>query len=269
MHRLDGHIRDIELRLKEIINSIPQQEGVSLQASLAAYGWIMLDSWVAWRTLRFLLRKLVIDDKVHDKWFQTPSSYSSGQLMAVWQFQVSTLDYIKSETSHSFKELIDTILQGKRNASAHVKTNNTVEGRDYRNIDNMFECLSKVFTHYETCDFIVDATEKFRARGFGDFLVQYSNGVVTKINDIYDCIVEYAGSKSLTMKMYKEHIEYCVTLSDNGSFIWKENEPLNDKCPINNASHDEYMFFKDKGYYVSVGLFVETVCQLIEKKYTC
>ena len=55
MHRLDRYIDDIEPRLKAVIDNIPIQEEVSLQEALAAYGWVLLDSWVAWRTLRFLL----------------------------------------------------------------------------------------------------------------------------------------------------------------------------------------------------------------------
>ena len=109
MHRLDSYINDIEPRIKAIYENVPKQEEPSLQESLASYGWILLDAWVAWRTLRFLLREAYIEDSVHDKWFQTPSSYNASQLMSVWKFNVQTCTYLEGLTGKSFKELIDNL----------------------------------------------------------------------------------------------------------------------------------------------------------------
>ena len=91
MHRLDNHIRDIEPRIEAIYNNAPKQEEASLQESLSSYGWILLDSWVAWRTLRFVLKDAKISQDIHEKWFQTPSSYNASQLKAVWRFREADL----------------------------------------------------------------------------------------------------------------------------------------------------------------------------------
>ncbi len=77
MHKLDSKIIDVEGRIKSICQNCPKMEEASLQESLCAYAWILLDSWIAWRTLRFLLRDLSIGDENLKKWFQTPSSYTA------------------------------------------------------------------------------------------------------------------------------------------------------------------------------------------------
>ena len=51
MHWLDTKINDIEPRIIAIYENAPKQEEVSLQESLSSYGWVLLDSWIAWRTL--------------------------------------------------------------------------------------------------------------------------------------------------------------------------------------------------------------------------
>lgn len=111
MHRLDGLINDIEPRIISICDNAPKQEEPSLQTSLSSYGWILLDSWVAWRTLRFLLKEAYIDECVSEKWFQTPSSYTASQLRAVWGFSDSTTDYLYSTTGKRFNALINDTIQ--------------------------------------------------------------------------------------------------------------------------------------------------------------
>ena len=76
MHVLDSYINDIEPRIRAVCNNSPKQEDAALQEALASYGWILLDSWIAWRTLRFLIRDVYLDENVQKKWIQTPSSYT-------------------------------------------------------------------------------------------------------------------------------------------------------------------------------------------------
>lgn len=64
MHVLDRNINDIEPRIYAIYTNISKQEDPSLQGALAAYGWILLDSWIAWRTLRFLMRRVDLSEKI-------------------------------------------------------------------------------------------------------------------------------------------------------------------------------------------------------------
>ena len=138
MHRLDAYIEELEPKIIDIYANVPMEEIISLQQSLISYGWILLDSWVAWRTERFLLRKVHIATDVKEKWFNTPSSYTIGQLKAIWKFDERTQAYIKEKTGKSIKELFDGTIQKKRNASAHFSKEVIIAGSDYQTIKQIF-----------------------------------------------------------------------------------------------------------------------------------
>lgn len=119
MHVLDSKITEIEERIKEVVKYAPEQEGTTMQETVLSYGWILLDSWIAWRTLRFLLRGVSTIEKVQQKWLQTPSSYNFAQLGAVWGFKDITKDYFNNTVGKNGKEIFNDLIQKKRNASAH------------------------------------------------------------------------------------------------------------------------------------------------------
>ena len=69
MHILDNHINNMSSRIEAIFENGPKQEEISLQESLASYGWILLDSWIVWRTMRFLIKDMDIDENIQKKWY--------------------------------------------------------------------------------------------------------------------------------------------------------------------------------------------------------
>ena len=212
MHRLDGYINDIEPRIMAIYENTPKQEEPSLQESLSSYGWILLDSWVAWRTLRFLLKETEINESVHSKWFQTPSSYTASQLKAVWKFSQSTLDYLSTQTGNNFKALIDTTIQGKRNSSAHFTQNNTISGKDSQEISLIYKSLSKAFILYETASFIKIVCDKLLMKGYLDFRICYPNNDYFTSDNFVDSINAYSKSSEFCLKCYDNENRFCVIL---------------------------------------------------------
>ena len=107
MNVLDNHITDLDNRIKEICEIAPSVEQSSIQESLSSYGWILLDSWIAWRTLRFLLKDQDIKLDIQRKWFQTPSSYTASQIKAVWHFDENVDTYLIKHLGYGLKCTID------------------------------------------------------------------------------------------------------------------------------------------------------------------
>lgn len=145
MHVLDRNINDLELRIKDIYNYNPEEENTSLQTSLSAYGWILLDAWVAWRSLRFLLKDTYIDDNVLDKWFQTPSSYTAAQIKAVWKFDDSAEKFIDNRTNKGLKSLFDGTIQANRNAAAHFTKKLKLKVRIVKILNSFLRLYQKFF----------------------------------------------------------------------------------------------------------------------------
>lgn len=268
MHRLDGHINDLEPRIRAIYKYASMQEEVSLQESLSAYGWILLDSWIAWRTLRFLLREANIDEKVNDKWFQTPGSYNASQLRAVWKFEEKTLEYIEKRTGKSFRNLIDYTIQVKRNASAHFTKKTEIKGADSQDIRNIFKVMSKVFRLYENYNFWIYMCEKMERRGYTDFRVVFSNGEICSMNNLLDSIEDYMNSDSyqIVFENYADSYQIKVKFSKDGCFVeaYKKGQKggavdvINDQC-------SSYNILGNKGFYQNIDLFIDTLCNCINK----
>ena len=267
MHRLDGHINDLEPRIKDIYDSIPEQSQTSLQVSLSAYGWILLDSWVAWRTLRYLLKDTYIEDSVNEKWFQTPSSYTSTQIKVAWRFDDLIEEYIRNKTGMGLKELFDKTIQGKRNASAHFTKNAVINGSDFVDIKLYFAVLSKVFLFYETKAFFTSVTEKLSLHGYERFKLYFDEiDEEFDFTDISGKINEYEKCKSFSV----------IGEKDDGSIIniYVEEEGCFAGCNIKpekrlmksviNSTHSRYDFWKNKGFYQDVDLFVNTVYECIK-----
>lgn len=261
MHRLDGQINNIEPRIVAIYQNVADQEEPSLQESLSSYGWILLDSWIAWRTLRFLLRELDIADNVHEKWFQTPSSYTASQLKAIWKFNDDVMAYIEKQTDKTFKNLIDNTIQSKRNASAHFTTRAVITGRDAYEIKKIFLCLSKVFLFYETGKFVQRMDNYLKQMGCTDFCVKI-NDEIYNANNYLESFEQYIQTEEL----YVEYVDRCkkkrfLVFNRDGCFtISKENEFSDEK--YNNVFNDKirkYDLFGNKGFYRNIELFVSSV----------
>ena len=268
MHKLDYYINDIEPRIKAIYDNIPKQEESSLQASLASYGWILLDAWVAWRTLRFLLKETYIEDSVHEKWFQTPSSYTANQLMAVWGFSDSTTNYIKFHTGKGLKELIDNTIQFKRNSSAHFTKRSTVTGADAQEIKKYFKVLSKVFLFYETGRFLQSVCDKLSKKGYNSFRLFYSEARSYAIDDFFDTIDSYSSCNkfSLTCRDSGER-EYIILFEEIGCKAGYRQRGETEYLlkDVVNGQH-AYKFFNNKGFYQQIDIFIDNVEKCWDKQ---
>lgn len=173
-HSLDTKVSEIEARIEVIISQSPKfTEGDStIQASLLAYAWIMLDSWIAWRTLRFLIRNLDISESVK-KWFKTPSSYTGSQLYAAWGFSDSSREYLKQVCGMDIKSIIDHDIQKKRNRYAHQTDGVTNDPGDYDNLKKYYEFLKMLFCFYENISLFVDFSRVFERNGYSESCVEY------------------------------------------------------------------------------------------------
>lgn len=268
MHRLDGHINDLEPRIKDIYLNIPKQAEPSLQVSLSSYGWILLDSWVAWRTLRFLLKDIYIDDTVHDKWFQTPSSYTASQIKVAWRFDSTTETYIKNNTGKGLKELFDNTIQIKRNASAHFTRKAVINGSDYHELQQYFTVLSKVFLFYETNAFFVNVAEKLAKQGYEDFKIFFDeDDSGFDLKDLLSHINEYDKCHYFSINGKKwDGTIINILVEDEGCFVGQSMKTNKDSMKsIINASHSRYYFWGNKGFYQDVELFVNSVLECLER----
>lgn len=261
MHRLDNIINDIEPRIVSICDNAPREEEPSLQETLTAYGWILLDSWIAWRTLRFLLRETYIDETVHDKWFQTPASYTASQLKAVWKISELVLEYIKDNTGKSFKELIDKTVQDKRNASAHFSKKKIINGSDSQEIRRIFGVLSKVFLLYENDAFQKKLGNRLLADGYSGFCLSYSNGGKYIIENFNSSINDFAVCELYSLMCYKDDKEYIISFEKNGckAGFRTQNEEGYSMGDVINLQNNKYCFLSNKGFYLNFDLFYSTV----------
>lgn len=262
MHRLDNHIRDIEPRIEAIYNNVPKQEEASLQESLSSYGWILLDSWIAWRTLRFVLKDANISQDVNEKWFQTPSSYTASQLKAIWRFNESNLAFLESQTGKNLKTLIDQTIQLKRNSSAHFTQSGTaiVTGQDAQEIKRYYKAFSKVFLLYELNAFLIVVAKILLKKGYQNFEITFDNGKKYLLPQFTDSITEVFQSIPFQIICEKDAQRCFVNFSPSGccAGIIQGNDKKSSVSVIN-AAHDKYDFFSNKGYYLDADLFIETI----------
>ena len=266
MHRLDGHIKDIEPRILAICKYAPEQEEASLQQSMSAYGWVLLDSWVAWRTLRYLLKNTFIEERVDEKWFSTPSSYTASQMKAVLGIEDKTIAYIKATTDKSIKELIDNTIQKKRNAAAHFTKKMGINGNDYKNIKLYFDILSKVFLLYETGSFIEDICKILKPKGYEDFKIIFPECEAIDLGDnikkaFVDSIETYCKCSSFVF-VFTNGLNKCsISFNKSGCEVERkddEDKTVN-KAVVLDDNLREYVFFENKGYYLDIQKFVSKV----------
>ena len=264
MHVLDSNINDLELRIEEMCEYSPKIEEASLQTSLSAYGWILLDAWVAWRSLRFLLKDTNIDNNVLDKWFKTPSSYTASQIKAVWKFDESVEKFVKGKTSYGLKSLFDGTIQEKRNAAAHFTKKIEIKGSDCQKIKEYFNVLSKVFLFYETKAFFVSVTEKLSKYGYDSFKINFTESEKEfKFEDIEGCIQEYSKCKKFSFIGKKNCGEIIyIYVEEDGCYVSKDKEP---KKPVIDSYHTKYYFWGNKGFYRDVDMFINSVFVCLNK----
>lgn len=262
MHRLDNHIRDIEPRIEAIYTYAPKQEEASLQESLSSFGWILLDSWIAWRTLRFVLKDADISQDVKEKWFQTPSSYTASQLIAIWRFREEDLDYLKNKIGKNLKALIDVTIQPKRNSSAHFSQSIPITGQDAQEIKMYYHALSKLFLLYEINAFLVVIADKLSKKGFRNISIRYENGSSYSLAQFVDSIDDVFHNVPFCMFCSSGDHKHFIDFTQSGCSTGKIEDDIKYTLGnVINKEHDRYDFFSNKGYYRNVDLFLETIEQ--------
>ncbi len=254
MHCIDKYINNIEPRIESIIKNIPIQEEASLQSSLASYGWILLDAWISWRTIRYLLRDAQVDDQNQEKWIQTPSSYTSAQLCAAWNIKQETKDYIKRITDIKFNTLIDSIQQ-KRNSSAHISKIEGIQGSDSRDISLYFEQLSFVFRSYEIDSFYNRVKSYLAQKGYRDFQLYMDEKPITETKTNLDT---YVKANSISFICNDGISAYEFISNHDGCQARKQNEKTQWKI-VANEQVPLYSLWKNKGYYLGINLFCDTI----------
>jgi len=261
MHRLDNCINDIELRIEDVLRSIPEldPDSISLQESLLSYGWILLDSWIAWRTLRFLLKELHIDIDVHKKWFNTPSSYNASQLKAVWKFNESTLDFIENNTGKSLKYIIDSLIQPRRNESAHFSQQRLVNSSDYQEIRVLYKILSIVFLRYEIGSFVKCIEYKLFLKGYTKTIIFINDTCITA-SDFINSLKDFPEIKEFILQCEKDDWIYRIFFRKEGCTAGKQRntKEIFQQVALINDEQAKYDFFKNKGFYRNIDLFLST-----------
>ena len=258
MHVLDNHINDITARLKAVYDNGPIQEEPSLQEALASYGWILLDSLVAWRTMRFLIKDMDIDENVWKKWFQTPGSYSASQLKGVWKFSEATDEYIYQKLNKHLKSLFDDTIQKKRNSSAHFNGNSIIQGRDCIEIKEISSVLSDVFLFYEINTFLTVICGELARMGYGEFRFAYHEGEYYDIGSFSERIEEFARNKDFTFTCRDtDGREYGIFFTQDGCKAGKRDAAgeWQQLLEVTNEKQRSYQFFKNKGYYQNSRFF--------------
>lgn len=295
MHRLDSYIQDIEPRICAICCKASQASELAeeLPAALTSYGWILLDSWVAWRTLRYLLRDTHISENVHEKWFKTPSSYNLSQLKAIWGFEKNVEEYVEKNTGNKLKELFNEQIQKKRNASAHfsMADGSNPRGDDHDTIKRIFNVLSKVFLFYEVGSFIRSISLRLCRAGYTNFRVQFNldPDVSSDVSSIeadyfFEHIEEFVvglkdrcdddkkknqgGShkeKTLIYLFSRHNDDYTIKFHVEGCSVGKKKANGDIKYRfIRSEKIKKYVIFENKGYYTDIDSFVRAVLEAIE-----
>ena len=202
MHYLDSLIDDIEPRMHAILDN-PSDADASIQTSLVAYCWILLDSWIAWRTYRYLLRDTIINTDIDDKWFKTPSSYTCSQIKAIWEFSDLELRFFELETGSKLKTVIDTI-QDRRNSAAHYKRNleGKIRGIDILSISKYLDCFSCLFRFEETKKFIEKIRNQLCNKGEVKLsTISFSNTEDFLFQDMNLHFYDYVSCNSITLRL--------------------------------------------------------------------
>lgn len=254
MHVLDTHINDIEARIRDISESAPKEESPSIQESLSTYDWILLDSWIAWRTLRFLLKDNDMSPSVQKKWFQTPSSYTASQLKAVWGFSDEVENFIFEKLNVKIKKLIDEDIQKKRNACAHFSGNNEVNGNDYIQITQYYNVLSVVFRHQEFYSFLVKVVQQL-GKTIDSVNVQFDSDKKISLCEFPKNIMEYSNSKKVSLSYEQDGNEHFIVFTPNGCKAGLEGSLE----PVTSETGSKYIVFGNKGYYRNIDSFIEAI----------
>nr|WP_298055568.1 hypothetical protein [uncultured Lachnoanaerobaculum sp.] len=280
MHVLDSKITEIEERIKEIVEYAPKQEGTTMQETVLSYGWILLDSWIAWRTLRFLLRGVSTIEKVQEKWLQTPSSYTAAQLSAVWGFKDSTRDYLEENIKNNVNQIFNDLIQKKRNASAHFapKTsdpNTNISGEDSKVIQDLYEGLSKVFLFYESMAFWKDVQTLLNYKGYEKLKVNFKceKGETKEFeidSKIYDALLHFDKDKGYKVIFNdKDNLFFVIVVEENGCKIGFSSDTVGDALQAEDVLKFEktkyYKLLGNKGYYVHIEEFVKNIEEFAKK----
>ena len=254
MNVLDNHISDIEKRISEICKNAPSLPEASLQESLSSYGWVLLDSWIAWRTLRYLIRNLNISQQIQKKWFQTPSSYTASQLRAAWLFDNNVDSFLENKTDHNLKYLIDEIIQKKRNLSAHFSSGDQVKGNDYLLIRKYFNIFSDLFLIFEIRSFFKHInSEIFNSKNLELQIFNITGQEIITTNDIEnitDVDLNRFNIQNISIIKFNFVDANCaISFCINGCWINNDNNKV--------ISH--FNIFQNKGFYRDIKVLEEEI----------
>ena len=246
MNVLDNHITDLDNRIKEICKTAPAVEQSSIQESLSSYGWILLDSWIAWRTLRFLLKDQDIRLDIQKKWFQTPSSYTASQIKAVWHFDENVDIYLTKHLGCGLKHTIDDEIEKMRNSSAHFSNGGIVKGSDYQKISCYHLLFSNIFLLYEILSFSISISNNvLDIRSYDLMMVDENNTEIIKyqinnhaINFNFE-IIDFNSVAIVKMGFNKQGRKEYLCFDKEG------------RCYLdtNKAQVGVFKIFSNKGYY--------------------
>ncbi len=273
MHVLDSKITEIEERIEEVVKYAPEQEGITMQETVLSYGWILLDSWIAWRTLRFLLRGVSTIEQVQEKWLQTPSSYTSAQLGAVWGFKDITAEYFNNAVGKNGKGIFNDLIQKKRNASAHFapKTSDAdtnITGSDTNMIQKLYGVLSTAFLFYESMAFWKDVQALLVSKGYGKLRVLFKDNTdeikefeidsvdnalsLFDKNNGYKVIFKNKDNRFCMIVVEKNYCKIGFSSNSGGDELLTENF-------LKSNEGKYYNLLDNKGYYVHIEEFVKNV----------
>ena len=266
MHVLDAKINDIVPRIADIYKSASEAEPSSTQESLSSYGWILLDSWITWRTLRYLLRKTEIDEAVCKKWFQTPSSYTGSQIYAAWKFNESELVYIDQKLGQSAKKVMDEEIVQRRNTAAHFNGGVPIRGDDYNRINSIFNCFSKVFLFIELSSFLHDYEVILKRDKYVDMKIFTDDGKSYSTSIFPEAIESFAMSSYIKISFMNQTDDYyVVTIDDSGCMAGcgKDLATIEQKSVIS-KNGSSYFLLANNGYYLPVQSFCDDVFAAVE-----
>lgn len=256
MKMLDNRISDIETRMGDLFQSAQSIEEASTQESLSSYGWILLDCWVAYRTVRYLVRKTDYDDNVYQKWFKTPSSYTGTQLFAAWQFTDDILAFIEQRLGKALISLIKDEVQKKRNTAAHFNGDIPILGNDYNRIGTIFDCLSTAFLFSELQAFLEDFDQKLSSQNYHKAKI-FFNETEIPLSDFSKTIINYSDSFSFDFVFEDDAGQiYTILFEKDGCSVCCGSRADDIKMEnILNADDHPYLFFENNGYIFPVESF--------------
>ena len=263
MHYLDSIIDDIEPRIESIISTSPTVSDATIQTSLISYCWILLDSWVAWNTYRYLLRDSIINQDIPEKWIRSPSSYTYSQLQSIWKFGTKACSFFSDKTGDSLKKVIDEVIQKHRNASAHFSRDmdQVIRGDDLYKINNYFSCLSRLFRFVEIKKLLEKINNQLLLSNEVVIdNISFSSGQVFLLKEYDNYFMEFVGCNDISCRLSNNLILLFEKETRNSFLLFDGSKMI-----ISSSSNSGYNVFGSKGFYLDIEPII-SMANSIEKE---